>query len=78
MVSMLGTLALSAGAWAQDHSMMDMMGSNGDGVVSAREHATAATAMFKKMDANSDGTVTVAEMDAAHDQRQDEARPWRA
>lgn len=92
MVSVLATLALSAGAWAQDHGMMDhgsmdhgtmnhgsmnhgmmdrgmmkMMDSNGDGMVSAQEHASGATAMFKMMDANSDGKVTVAEMDAAHD-----------
>src|SRR5688500_13395237 len=41
------------------------MDANGDGGVSADEHATGATAMFATMDANGDGSVTVEEMDAS-------------
>ncbi|MET0654778.1 MAG: hypothetical protein ABWX88_08715 [Pseudoxanthomonas sp.] len=42
------------------------MDADGDGVVSASEHAAGAKAKFAKMDANADGSVTAAEMDAAH------------
>ncbi len=44
--------------------MMKMMDSNGDGMVSAAEHAAHAKAMFDKMDSNHDGMVDKAEMDA--------------
>ena len=43
------------------------MDTNGDGKVSADEHAAAAKIMFGMMDANADGKVTAAEMDAAHE-----------
>jgi Ca2+-binding EF-hand superfamily protein len=42
------------------------MDANGDGKISADEHAAGAKMMFEKMDADHDGKVTVAEMDAAH------------
>jgi Ca2+-binding EF-hand superfamily protein len=41
------------------------MDDNGDGRVSAREHAAAAKRMFETMDRNDDGKVSAAEMDAA-------------
>lgn len=57
--SMLATpLAFAGGGKTMD--------ADGDGVVSAAEHATGAKAKFTKMDANADGSVTAAEMDAAH------------
>ena len=53
-----------AGGGKDDH--MKMMDTNGDGKVTATEHADGCKQMFTKMDANSDGRVTAAEMDAAH------------
>jgi Ca2+-binding EF-hand superfamily protein len=49
-------------------NQFQMMDSNGDGKVSADEHAAGAKKMFQTMDANKDGKVTAAEMDAAHEQ----------
>lgn len=50
-----------------DHGeMMKTMDSNGDGAISADEHAAGAKAMFDRMDANKDGTVTAEEMENAH------------
>lgn len=40
--------------------------SDHDGIVTAEEHAAGTRAMFERMDANRDGKVTAAEMDAAH------------
>jgi len=52
-----------AGGGKDDH--MKMMDANGDGKVTAAEHADGCKQMFTKMDSNQDGRVTVAEMDAA-------------
>lgn len=52
-----------AGGGKDDH--MKMMDTDGDGRVTATEHATGAKMMFTKMDANKDGRVTAAEMEAA-------------
>jgi Ca2+-binding EF-hand superfamily protein len=41
--------------------------------VSSPEHADAVKQMFASMDANSDGTVTAAEMDAKHAMKADKA-----
>lgn len=57
-------LMASSAAVAGDKSKM--MDSNGDGQVSAAEHAAGAQKMFADMDANKDGNVTAAEMDARH------------
>lgn len=62
IASILCGIAL-AGGGKDDH--MKMMDSNGDGKVTAAEHADACKDMFSKMDANKDGRVTAAEMDAA-------------
>jgi Ca2+-binding EF-hand superfamily protein len=45
---------------------VSMMDKDGDGQVTAMEHADGAKMMFSKMDANKDGQVTAQEMDAAH------------
>lgn len=63
VASILCGIAL-AGGDKSDH--MKTMDANGDGKVSATEHADGAKKMFTKMDANKDGRVTAAEMDAAH------------
>ena len=42
-----------------------MMDTDGDGKISRAEHAAAAQQMFAQCDANHDGVVTAAEMDAA-------------
>jgi Ca2+-binding EF-hand superfamily protein len=39
---------------------------NGDGVLTAQEHATGATTMFDKMDTNKDGVLTKAEHQSGH------------
>lgn len=63
-----GMLVLSMSATANDdmQDKMKKMDANGDGSVTAAEHAAGAKAMFGKLDANGDGYVTAAEMDAAH------------
>jgi len=60
---------LAAAAWAHNDGgdKFKMMDANGDGMVSASEHAAAVTKMFGEMDANGDGNVTAAEMDAKHE-----------
>ena len=40
---------------------------DGDGRLSAAEHAAGSEKMFAKMDTNSDGKITAAEMEAGHD-----------
>jgi Ca2+-binding EF-hand superfamily protein len=63
MVPMFGALMLvSASAIADDKAKM--MDTNGDGMVSSAEHAAGAKQMFTAMDADRDGSVTAAEMDA--------------
>ncbi len=47
-------------------AMAKKMDTDGDGKVSAAEHAAATKAMFARMDADKDGSVTAAEMDASH------------
>jgi Ca2+-binding EF-hand superfamily protein len=73
----LGVVAMGWIAWwspeaAADKSMhgggeFQMMDTNGDGKVSADEHAAGAKKMFEMMDVNKDGKVTAAEMDEAHE-----------
>ena len=65
VMSMIGGLALSTSAWGHGDKFK-MMDSNGDGMISASEHAAGVKSMFDKMDANHDGSVTAAEMDAGH------------
>jgi Ca2+-binding EF-hand superfamily protein len=58
-----------AGGGNDDH--VKMMDKDGDGKITAAEHADGAKMMFSKMDANKDGQVTAAEMDAMHDTMKD-------
>jgi Ca2+-binding EF-hand superfamily protein len=46
---------------------MKMMDTNGDGKLSAEEHAVGARRMFEMLDADKDNLVTAAEMDASRD-----------
>ena len=46
--------------------MVKQLDTDGDGTVSASEHADWAAKMFAKADTNHDGSVTAAEMKAAH------------
>ncbi|WP_162247706.1 EF-hand domain-containing protein [Lysobacter sp. Root494] len=67
---------MAAAAWANNDAgdKFKMMDANGDGMVSASEHAAAVTKMFSEMDANGDGNVTAAEMDAKHDRKKATAK----
>lgn len=64
----LATLAFTAhanpGKSDAEFAKMDI---NKDGRISSDEHAAGAKQMFDAMDANNDGDVTTAEMDAAHE-----------
>ena len=67
--SMVGGFALATGAYAgggSGQAEVKMMDTDGDGSISAAEHAAGAKQMFQKMDADGDGIVTAKEMDAAH------------
>lgn len=67
---------LAAAAWA--HPAGDKfrgMDTNGDGMVSASEHAAGARKMFTEMDADRDGRVTAAEMDARHGMKREDRQP---
>jgi Ca2+-binding EF-hand superfamily protein len=66
-ISLCTGLTLASVAFAADDSVtaqMKAMDTNGDGMVSANEHADYARAQFQAMDADHNGQVTVAEMDA--------------
>jgi Ca2+-binding EF-hand superfamily protein len=52
-------------------AMFKSMDTDGDGRISRAEHAAGAKKTFDKMDANHDGIVTAAEMDASHDMKTD-------
>jgi len=58
--------ALASAAFAQDNSaMFAQMDKDGDGRVTAQEHALGVRRMFAAMDGNKDGRVTAAEMSNA-------------
>lgn len=67
LLSILGGLAMATNAWGQAAAPPQAMDTDGDGLVSVKEHAAGAKAMFERMDADHDGNVTTAEMDAAHE-----------
>lgn len=65
LLSMLSGLAWSASAVAQSPQTGEagQTGQQQSATISAREHAANAQAMFKRMDADNDGTLTRAELD---------------
>lgn len=54
----------SSGGAMAGNDMMQKIDSDGDGSISAAEHAAYAQRMFSTMDANQDGMVSKAELDA--------------
>lgn len=58
-------LATAQGEMAMDY--LKSMDTNGDGVISAEEHAAAAKARFEKMDTNKDGFLSKEEMAAGRE-----------
>jgi Ca2+-binding EF-hand superfamily protein len=48
------------------HTEMNLMDANSDGKLTRDEHANGAQRMFQAMDADKDGRVVAAEMEAAH------------
>jgi Ca2+-binding EF-hand superfamily protein len=65
----VGGFALATGAYAgggSGQAEVKMMDTDGDGSISAAEHAAGAKKMFEMMDQDGDGIVTAKEMDAAH------------
>jgi len=63
VVALQGALAHDHGGM-MDHDMMEKMDTNHDGMVSAKEHADYANAMFARMDSNHDGMLSKDEMEA--------------
>lgn len=63
IASILCGVAVAGGGKDDKLSMMDK---DGDGKVTATEHADGAKMMFTKLDTDKDGQVTATEMDAAH------------
>jgi len=64
--------ATAQGEMAMDY--LKSMDTNGDGAISAEEHATAAKARFDKMDTNKDGFLTKEEMAAGRTMIMDKAK----
>ena len=62
----IGAISLSAATFAQERPMHAMMDTDGDGAISAAEHAAGAAAMFAKADADADGSISADEMHAMH------------
>ncbi|MDX8388700.1 MAG: hypothetical protein R8M46_09260 [Ghiorsea sp.] len=56
--------ALASAGGHKGKDFMKKIDTNGDGQISAEEHASAAAERFKKMDANGDGVATKKEMKA--------------
>jgi len=63
IASILCGVAVAGGGKDEKMSMMDK---DGDGKITAMEHADGSKAMFTKLDGDKDGQVTATEMDAMH------------
>jgi Ca2+-binding EF-hand superfamily protein len=70
LVVAAGAACLAGLAWGQQRAASEfaVMDGNGDGKISRQEHAAGARKMFETMDADGNGIVTAAEMDAAQPQ----------
>jgi Ca2+-binding EF-hand superfamily protein len=68
-------MARGARAHEDMEAKFKAMDTDGDGKISADEHAAHAREMFKKMDTNGDGKVTTAEMDSAHEKMMGKGKP---
>lgn len=68
IASILCGVAVAGGG--KDHHM-SMMDQDGDGKVTAAEHAKGAKAMFSKLDKDSDGNITAQEMNAVETMREE-------
>lgn len=66
LLVLAGAVLVAPAAYAQHADMFGKMDSDGNGRISAAEHATAAAAMFDKADANHDGSLDAEEMHAMH------------
>src|SRR5688572_27858669 len=66
LVLPFAALLLAAPALAGGDKMKAKMDSNGDGVVSAAEHAAGSKSKFDAMDTDKDGNVSAAELSAHH------------
>ena len=58
--------SVSAFAEGEHHKHWKKMDANGDGQISASEHANASQARFHRMDRNQDGMLSKKEMRKAH------------
>lgn len=68
----LATTVLLAGtALANEQDKFRMMDTDGDGRISASEHAAGAQRMFMMMDTDSDGAITMEEMKAHMEMKRD-------
>ena len=66
VAAMLASAAFGAAAHGPGDDKFKMMDTNSDGQISSAEHAAGVTKMFGEMDADKDGFVSAAEMDAKH------------
>jgi Ca2+-binding EF-hand superfamily protein len=72
---LLGSAAFAGGDSAQIADKFAAMDTNQDGKISPDEHAVGAKMMFDKMDANRDGQVTAAEMQAVRSDKGSKGMP---
>lgn len=70
--SLFASMLLAGTAFAGDGGdKFRKMDTDGDGRITAAEHAAGAQAMFTKMDTNKDGAITMQEMEAHKDMKHD-------
>ena len=62
----VASLALAAGTDLSSADKIKVVDTDGDGVLTAAEHAAASRAMFDRMDGDRDGALTKGEFDAGH------------